>query len=321
MDYSHSHLVWSTVPINVLGYARWPLAAHRFYFLVGVLRLFINVFGIKAEKAMSNKLPISYTKGSEHHPVINFNRSCTGCELGIGKAVNGCGPDDLTDVKLIVISDFSGHYEAENNMPMWSNDGNRAPKKNKKTGKYGPEGPRNAGSMMRHVLKLMFGLDTYSDVWFTNGIKCPANETRKIKPQDKHIKPCVSLWLAKELETLDEAVPTAPILIAGSIGFKALKMTFRELDKTLPGSLNDCRKTNHYRIGEHPLVFTFNPAPVARGEFRVETDVDLDETNSYRVNAVMTIEPPIVGSPSWDFRNDLEYLSPFLPLRADYVSG
>jgi hypothetical protein len=257
-------------------------------------------------------LPTSYQEGSEKHPIIQplikFDRTCKSCTLSCSEATFGAGPDDLSQVRLIVISDFSGAYEQENNMPFWPNDEKRKPKRIKKTGRYSVEGFRNAGSMLRYTLNRMFGLDTYSDCWMTNVIKCNPKDT---KPTEKHAKICTDKWLKNELAILDRYVPDVPVLIAGGIAFKGLKYAFPELGNALPKGLSDYRRTNHTRLGEHPLVFTTNPAPVARSEFRVETTIGLDEDQIYRIDEVHTIEP-IVGSPPWHFERDLEFLRPFL---------
>ncbi|EKQ70447.1 uracil-DNA glycosylase [Leptolyngbyaceae cyanobacterium JSC-12] len=254
-------------------------------------------------------LPTAYELGSDKHPLISFDRSCKKCPLSCKEAVAGGGPDELTDVKLIVVSDHPGAYEIQVNHPFFDNDGKRASKINKKTGRKTPEGFRNAGSMLRHTLKTMFGLDTYTDIWCTNIIKCDPKAT---KPQEAHAKACANAWFKKELATLDQFVPEVPILIAGTLAFKGIVACFPELKRSLPNSLNDCRRTNHYRLGDHPLIFTFNPAPVARSEFRIETSVTLDSDDTYLVEAVRVIEPPIIGSPVWHFRKDLEPLRNFL---------
>jgi hypothetical protein len=240
--------------------------------------------------------------------LLSLDRNCKSCSLSCGEATFGAGPDDLNQVKLIVISDFTGAYEAENNYPFWPNDEKRAPKRMKRSNRYTVEAPRNAGSMLRYRLRELFGLDTYNDVWMTNVIKCPIKDK---KPQDKNARDCANRWLKDELAVLDQYVPEVPILVAGSTAFKGLKFIFPELGKSLSGSLSDFRRTNNYRLGAHPLVFTTNPAPVARSEFRIEVNVGLDSDDTYSIQTVKTI-PPIPGSPPWHFDKDLEFLSPFL---------
>jgi hypothetical protein len=161
--------------------------------------------------------------------------------------------------------------------------------------------------MMRYSLERLFGLDTYNQVWMTNVIKC---DPGAIKPQEKHAKACCDTWFLNELSLLDTYIPEVPILVAGTLALKGLKYLFKELNHTMP-SLNDCRK-RVFHLGQHPLVCTFNPAPIAKSEFRIETEVELDEANSYRVDKVEVLDPPIIGSPVWDFWNDLEYLRIFL---------
>jgi uracil-DNA glycosylase len=252
---------------------------------------------------------ISYEQGSDCHPsfqgVYQFDRKCKSCILANGEAVFGAGPDNLSDVRLIIISDHTGYYETKENAPMVTNDDTRLARYNRKAGAYTLEQFRNAGSMLRYTLSSMFGLDTYDDCWITNMIKC---DPRKVKPMESHAKDCGYRWFRSEISILDEYAPEAPILIAGNLAFKGLKNLYPELKKTLPSTLHNCRRTSEYFLGNHPLVFTVNPAAVAKSDFRIETQVGLNHNDTYRIQAVKSIEPPIVGSPIWMFREDLKFL-------------
>lgn len=254
-----------------------------------------------------SNLPTTYREGTEYHPFIKFSRTCTACYLGEGFAVGGAGPDDLTDVKLIVVSDHIGAYERKVDYPFYDNDSDRQPRRQRNR-RQTVLGFRNAGSMLRYVLSAQFGLDTYNEVYLTNAIKC---EPTKQKADEKHAKVCVRTWLLNEFATLDLYAPTAPVLIAGNMAFRGLKYLQPELANSLGKSLHVCRRTNHHRLNDHPLVFTVNPAVPARAEFRIERQVSVNSANKYQVDSVEVLSP-LPGSPVWAFYQDIELLRPFL---------
>jgi hypothetical protein len=205
-------------------------------------------------------------------------------------------------VRLILISDYPGHYESEDNIPFVSNDVKRQPQVSR--GKVSLLGFRNAGSAIRYYLEEL-RLDTFTEVWMTNAVRCDP-EGKSIP--DKHLKACVSSWLSNDLRVLDQYVPDVPILIAGSVAFRALQLLDARFKKL---KLRNCRRTNNYRLGLHPLVFTYNPVAVGRSEMRVESDIELDAYNQYKVREVRTL-PELPGSPVWQFRRDLGYLKDLL---------
>jgi len=248
------------------------------------------------------------------HPSIKFEPTCKNCSLGHpteAKAIRGSGPDDISKVKLIVLSDYPGYYEAKAGYNQYPNDEERQPKYNPRTRQTTLEGWRNSGSFIRNVLETYFRLDTYEQVWFTNVLKCPLeNQTAT----DKHIRICTTSWLVQEIAAITKVAPNIPILVAGTVAYKGIKFLDPELNRTLPSSLPDARRTTSFRYQGHPLVFTYNPAAVSKGECRVETEVGvIRNTDDYVVTATKPI-PILTGSPIWMFLKDIEPLTMYLPI-------
>ena len=154
--------------------------------------------------------------------------------------------------------------------------------------------------------KDLFGLDTYKEVWITNAVKCSPQE---IKLSEAHIKAC-NFWLQDELNLIDSIKPQVPILIAGSSALKAL----HRIDPSLKAykSLRITRRqVIYWRL--HPIVSTVNPAVIGRSEARIEApgSVGLTPQNTYKINSVNSF-PVLVGSPAWNFTQDLELLRQFI---------
>ncbi|MFB6283765.1 MAG: uracil-DNA glycosylase family protein [Halobacteria archaeon] len=250
--------------------------------------------------------------------------------MATGRAVGGAGPDDLSKVKLVVVSDYPGGYEAEVGYPFWSNDTSpRKINRGQLKGKYTTPSYPTAGRYIRETLYRLFGLDTYEEVWCTNAIKCtkfgPEGEDRTIA--SKHRRKCVRTHLLTELSEIHKHNPDCPILIAGQEAFRAIyfldSKLFQELDRL---KLRRARRTNHFRLWGHPLVFTFNPATVKDNEFRIESQqgYDLgfatirDRASGFDVNKITRVErlpssfEYFVGSPRWIYEQDLAFLRPFL---------
>lgn len=225
--------------------------------------------------------------------------------MGNGKAVAGSGPEDLTQVKLIVVSDHAGHYEEDVGVPFVSNDSKRMPRR-LKTGAMSLEKSRNAGSILRLYLKTL-GLDPDKDTWLTNVAKCNPG---KNKPKEADAKKCVRAWFEDELAILDEHVPSAPILLAGNLAFKAITAVYKDCSFAKE-TLKSCRRTEgHYLMG-HPVFFTYNPAAVARSEWGVENTVMMQANG--RVEATSkAILPSLPLSPLWIFEKDLEFVDRYL---------
>lgn len=248
------------------------------------------------------------------HPTVPFTSFCTDCELGkkqevrntredlpSNSPVNGSGPDDLSNVKLIVISDHPGAYESAPSRayPMFDNRLRADPDDPDPI----PQRP-NAGALLRMALEEMFGICSYTEVWTTNAVRCNPQE---ISIQEKHVKACVNSWLRSEIQIVSRSAGLVPILAAGSQAFRAIKYLFPEDFKHLP-SQNECRRRSDLRVGGHPLVVTANPAVAARAEQLVETVVRA----GMRIMEAEPIGQPIFGSPQWHFANDLLTLGEFL---------
>lgn len=263
---------------------------------------------------------MTYCKSGEH-PLIKHNINCELCALGKNRirhnevhiedenvptqySVGGAGPDDLSKIKLIVISDLVGHYECMSNEPMHDISQDREERKR------GLLQPLNAGAFMRMSLSLMYGLDTYNDCYITNAIKCNPNQLKPL--ENTHMRPCASAWLNSELHILDKYAPEVPILCAGSMAFKALCFIYKDEAKRI-GAIkhNNCRRRKDLKLGGHPLVVTFNPAVAARSMPKIETTVK--ETKSgITPTRNEWLFPQLPGSPVDRFIKDLYPLAQYL---------
>ena len=269
-------------------------------------------------------LPLTYKK--QEHPCIKFNKACQLCELGQRVqrhneeqqkqprakykqkenffAVSGAGPNNLSDVKLIVLSDFPGHYESsESNLfPMVD------ALQNQELRKKGLLKPRNAGSFLRMALSNMFDLNTYTDCWITNAVKCnPLDDTIK---ESSHLKTCNSKWLANEFLLLDEYCPNVPLLVAGTLAFRALSNIYQDSKRLLQEYGFNGSRRRSLLLRSRPVVVTFNPARIARSEPRIESSIS--SNSKLTVTSNDWLYPPIPGSPVDLFIKDLRYLSPWL---------
>jgi uracil-DNA glycosylase len=255
---------------------------------------------------------------AQPHPVIQQNRDCTLCELGKVRAsrnqgveegkeiycVGGAGPDDLTKVRLIVISDFPGHYENTAQHPFFDT------RTSGEDRRKGIVRPHNAGAFLRMALENMYDLDTYEEVWCTNALKCDPGVRKPLESQ--HLKPCCNNWLGPELMTLDQHCPTAPILIAGQQAFRAIKLMYRVLGRELATlGFNGCRRRGDLRLGQRALIFCDNPARPARSEPRIESRVNYGK-GGWKVTRNEWLYPPLPGSPVDTFIRDLRYLKPYI---------
>lgn len=263
---------------------------------------------------------MAYCKSTEH-PIIQHDKDCTHCALGHNRvrhnqvhaeeekfipqfSVGGAGPQDLTQVRLIVISDLVGHYESVSNEPMHDVSADRESRKR------GLLQPLNAGAFMRMSLSLMYGLDTYTDCYFTNAIKCNPNQLKPLENQ--HMRPCSKHWLEQELQLLDKYCPTVPILVAGSMAFKALCFIYKKEMETAAGiKHNNCRRRKDLMLNEHPLVVTFNPAGAARSMPKIETEVK-ERKSGLWVTKNEWLFPQLPGSPVDKFVRDLYPLAQYL---------
>lgn len=263
---------------------------------------------------------MSYCKSGEH-PLIKHNPDCAVCALGKNRirhnevhiedekvptqySVGGAGPEDLSKVRLIVISDLVGHYECLSNEPMHDIRDDRDERKR------GLLQALNAGAFMRMSLNLMYKLNTYSDCWITNAIKCNPNQLKPL--ENNHMRPCASQWLNKELHILDEYVPEVPILCAGSMAFKALCFIYKNESAHLSKiGHNNCRRRKDLKIGSHPLVVTFNPAVAARSMPKIETEIKETKSGIHPCRNEWLF-PQLPGSPVDKFIKDLYPLAQYI---------
>lgn len=236
------------------------------------------------------------TYKNKSHPLIQFDTACQECSLGKNnklshtKAVRGSGPDDLSKVKLIVISDHTGYYERLHKYAFFDNQLSTKPEDKAEW--------LNAGALLRRSLNKLFNLDTYTDCWMTNVIKCePGHNTIS----SDHLKVC-SKHLVNELQYLDIYCPTAPILIAGNKAFKSFK-------SLVPGVINEkstlqeLRRRSDLYYKHHHLCFTMNPAAISKCEFRVEKEVYYYNNDTFVAD--YQSYPILVGSPLYHWCQDL----------------
>lgn len=239
---------------------------------------------------------LDYTKSL---PELEFDTTCKGCNLSCGEALCGSiGQQDLTKMKLVVISDYPGYYELKNRYCMFSNEEIRKSKR-------GVKQPwPNAGNYIRKQIEELYNLDTYTEVYFTNIIKCnPQNKTAL----ESHIRRCYQLWFSKELMLINKVNDRVPFLLLGSVVYKAFKKVINAENSSLYESkgLAAVRRKIHY-VNRHPTVVTANPAAVSSSILRIETDPYNNNVN------LLYYLPPIVGSPAWKYRKDLEVLKEYI---------
>jgi hypothetical protein len=270
-----------------------------------------------------------------HHPQIIHNANCELCSLGKGDriSVGGAGPDDLSKVKLIVISDHPGYYELQAGYPLYDSTpdvktryqialskqaSNREPKSLKEVYEAAIPGAVNAGGTMRKVLNEVLGLNSYTECWITNVLKCDRKDRT---PGAEEINTCIDAWLRNELAWLEETqgeeevtptAPHAPILLAGKIAYAGFRLLDPEVAKCWPGSLNSARRRRDLRWRGRPVVCTFNPAQVASSVNRIEGAVAWSETQRPIVTRCKRWAVPIPGSPMDVFCRDIQILKDFL---------
>jgi len=242
---------------------------------------------------------------------INFCSSCTRCSIGQEKendknslAVGGAGPEDLTRVRLIVLSDHPGFYEERYRFPFVNKQEVQAFEYESGKRKKKPDNTQNAGYLMRYMIEQKFDIDSYNDCYLSNVIKC---DPGKRTIQDSHLRTCSS-WLRSEFIPLDEYCPKAPVLIAGTKAARAISYTFKDFKSVNKGGINALRRRDDLRLGSRPVVFTYNPAIIARSNRWIEIDVD---KRSKRVKKSRPY-PFLPGSPLDFFNEDLELLRQYL---------
>lgn len=233
---------------------------------------------------------------ASHNLKLKENESAKTC-------IAGAGPDDLSEVRLVVISDYPGHYEELHGYPQFDITRTRESHKN------GLVQARNSGAFLRMVLEKMYKLDTYREVWITNAVKCNPGKDKVL--ESAHLKPCVARWLTPELDALTRVSPEVPILVAGLQAYRAVKLLYKKEAPVLTElGFNGCRRRDDLRLGTHPVVFCPNPARAARSEARIETAVASDGEKLSVVGNKFAV--PLPGSPVASFAQDLRYLRKFI---------
>lgn len=248
-----------------------------------------------------------------------FNVECTECPLGLTRsrhnkeidneerkgpkeyAIGMTGPEDLSKVKLLVVSDLNGHYEKLARHAMYDIIQEKGARKKGLLNNY------NAGAYLRMILSAMFELDTYNQVLYTNAIKCnPGKE----KPKDCYMKVCSRTWLSKEMAIVDEQIPNIPILVAGNVAFKAMCLVYNRPDIQAIG-LNNCRRHSDIVFNNHPVIFTDNPAKAAGSMPKIESKIATIKGQVYvKQNEWLASIPPL--SASAIFRDDIVLLADFI---------
>ena len=240
---------------------------------------------------------------------LEFDKNCTSCRLHTARrvytktgekvdpgAIPGCTGKDISRVKLIVISDHPSVNEERVGYPMYSNETDRLTNPKKIL-----LGWQTAGALLRSELKSMYGLNTYTDIYITNAVKCNYREETAL---ENDIKLCAEKWLYRELLILDKYVPSVPILVAGGKAFAAISKIDRETTlHYTKKNIATLRGSSHYFYRKHPLIFTVNPVAVANCVMRLEINAQGTKAMELR---------PMFGSPLWLFRQDLRLLEKFL---------
>lgn len=240
------------------------------------------------------------------HPLIPFDRTCTGCAAQCGKAVPAAGPDDFTKIKLIVMTDYPGKFDLEQGWPQVPNS---LVLTKKDRAKKIPPGP-NSGQFIRDLLTEMFGLCTFSEVWFTNAIKCDPNfENRHLVVTDRIIRSCNKQWGFTEFALLDRFVPNVPILVAGSKALKALQLMYGA--ECPSGSLNSYLRRTDLKIANHPMICCYPPAAYAKSVGNIETQIGISKDNLVEITGVRSLAE-FFFLPVMHYKTDISGIQAFL---------
>jgi len=256
--------------------------------------------------------PCSKSYSNSGHELLNFDRLCNVCSLECTEAVGGCGPDDLSKVKLIFISDYPGGLETQYGFPQCpiTYHEQRLNKKKREVLLF-----RNSGQLIRELIPGLFDLCSWSEVYMTNVVKCqPTYKNRNINITEKrHIYPCLDKWFKKEWELFEEYCPNVPIIVAGSTAIKGMFRMFPELYSQVTlikePTLKDLRRLKNIKLKNHNIAFTFNPAQLSKLEPR-----EIKSTSINRKTFAMTVTKTEawtsypMGSPYWNFIKDINWL-------------
>jgi Uracil DNA glycosylase superfamily len=233
---------------------------------------------------------------------IPIDPNCALCPLSNKSAVSGNGPANLSDIKLIVISDYPGAYETEFKFPQVPNDWAMAQRK--QTPQFVKP---NSGRFIRDVLAIEFGL-TKDNIWFTNAVKCDPNHLGKnLTVTTGHVRKCVQHWLHSEFATINSYAPTAPILVAGSKALEAVRTVYPNINGS---NIAELLRQVFY-LDRHPAVCSYNPATYARSLAYIETDLRIDRRTHSKVITQRTLLNDFIYSPVHVFIADIAPLRQF----------
>ena len=262
--------------------------------------------------------PVYHGQVHPSFPFLDNNfRGCEKCELSCGRAVPGAGPKDLAKIKLILISDYPGHYEKTYGFPQvprpyaYAKEDEEAKSQGKSKRRRSAFPPANSGEYIRWQLKRLFDLDPFEEVYYTNAIKCPAEiGGTALTVGSKHLKACLP-WLEQELDILDNDLP---ILIAGS---KALAMFGYITTLKRNCSVMDYYNQVPFMYKDHPVVVTHNPVTVARNSLRLLSNCKIQIKGGGPFISPTAVRPwDTVPSPQYLYSRTLWWLAPYLYPRA-----
>jgi hypothetical protein len=250
---------------------------------------------------------------SKVSPLPGFDNSCKQCSLGKGKSIGPTGPDDLSKVKLIVVSEHPGHYETDLGFNQVPNSFVNAKKKNR-SDRLPPT--MNGGELIRRAVQELFNLSHENQVWWTNALKCdPAQHTSSVS-KTKHIYKCAGWWLVGEFYLLDKFAPGVPVILCGTKSLNAIEFLYPEIKSQVEKvDLKHTRRRKDLTLGltNRPVAVTFNPASPAKGHSRIETRVVVNrQSGALEVSSVKDWQPIVLGSPLWHFIKDIQWLKHFI---------
>lgn len=258
--------------------------------------------------------PVYHGQVHPSFPFLDSNfRGCENCELSCGRAVPGAGPKSLTKIKLILISDYPGHYEKTYGFPQvprpyaYAKEDEVAKSQGKSKRRRSPFPVANSGEYIRWQLKELFDLNPFEEVYYTNAIKCPTEVGAKLlNVGSKHLKACLP-WLQQELDVLNNDLP---ILLAGS---KALAMFGHITALKRNGSVMDYYNQVPFMYKDHPVVVTHNPAIVARNRLRLLSNCTVQLKGGGPFINPTSVRPwDSVPSPQYFYSRTLWWLAPYL---------
>jgi len=171
--------------------------------------------------------------------------------------------------------------------------------------------PPNSGAFIRDLIASEFGVDTFTQMWTTNALKCdPNSKGRKLTTTARQLGICTSQWGQAEFATLDRYCPNVPILAAGSWALKLVKLIYQH--SCPDGSVNDLLRGKGLYAGTHPLVVSYNPATYARSYSQIETGITVSRRS--KLIEITSLQPlsDYLFTPTEIFKADLSELRQYL---------